>query len=473
MPRECARDRKKFDNEYHPGVDAAQYAQDVHGYRVAPEMPSPTAARPGDESPELTEMQADQAASEDPVTGHEINRSLCENCGVKKGILCGYTSRLKVLHARGNQAIWDLGPKGAWMLKDETTAPDNLWKTDYDTQEFLRREKPGLPLVQMHRFGSPQDNFVFTVMSRAKVYSIQRIWHTLTDEEQKDVMQDISAYLAQIRQLTSPIMQKVDGSELGDGRFGTCTGFSGCLKTGRNEEEWLENPTPALLKEILSRKYYPGKGWDADQETLDDWEKEGEETLAQVKANFPRTNGPYVLTHGDLHDGNIFISNDNEEKKWRVSAILDWEKAGYLPWWVDVLGAEGAWLDMEDALPSNTFFPEHKAENLEKIWQGIDDVRRIARSGCDQTTSVHTNDWVNDWGRPSDSACKPWATRFLRDCHMGWEDEHHDLFDVDSTDSEVDEASERVVLKFNRHNRAFQRWINKICGYKSKRENAQ
>ncbi|KAF1986147.1 hypothetical protein K402DRAFT_421366 [Aulographum hederae CBS 113979] len=400
-PRKCVRDRKKFDNKYHPGIDATQLVQYVHDYRVAPDPPSPTADIPRSESPELDEGHKDLAAAMDPVTGDSIHRRLCNTCGVTWGNIAGCTSRVRLQHTRGNQAIWDLGPKGAWMLKDETTAPDNPWKADYDTQEFLRREKPGLPLVQMHRFGSPQDNFVFTVMSRAKGYCIQRIWHTLTDEDKKGVMRDLIACLAQVRQLTSPIMQKVDGSELGDGRFGTSIGFSGCLKTGHNEEEWLENLTPGLLKGMLSYKYFPGKGWDADQETLDAWEKEAKEGLAQIKANFPRNNGPYVLTHGDLHDGNIVMSNDNEEKKWRVSAILDWEKAGYLPWWVEELGAIGAWVDVLDTIPRNTFFPEHEAEDYDKLAPALQPVYRFAKGGCDRTVAKHTNDRANIWIGPS------------------------------------------------------------------------
>lgn len=45
-------------------------------------------------------------------------------------------------------------------------------------------------------------------------------------------------------------MQKLDGSELRDGIVGTCNGL-GCVKTGRDEKEWLENLTPAMLKGFL------------------------------------------------------------------------------------------------------------------------------------------------------------------------------------------------------------------------------
>jgi hypothetical protein len=51
-------------------------------------------------------------------------------------------------------------------------------------------------------------------------------------------------------------MGRVDGTELYDGVLGNCNNRL-CIKTGSNEEEWLEYLTPGLRKGILSRLYFP------------------------------------------------------------------------------------------------------------------------------------------------------------------------------------------------------------------------
>jgi len=47
-------------------------------------------------------------------------------------------------------------------------------------------------------------------------------------------------------------------------------------------------------------------------------------------------------------------------------------------------------------------------------------------------------DQANRWYRPPFCACKPYAQEY-RDSDLGLEEEHLDIFDVDSTDSEDDE----------------------------------
>jgi len=322
-------------------------------------------------------------------------KQLCHNCGwttsheVDAG---GYTSRLNVLYLRKNSAIWELGSNGPWMLKDEPNNATSAWKTDYITQQFLRKEKPNMPLVEMHRFGGPDDKFHFTIMSRAKGSTIRAIWDTLTREQKNDVLQDLKDCIKEWRQITRPHMQKVDGSELLDPFIGTCTG-RGCIKTGRDEEEWLENLTPAMRKGFLWQLWFRNKGWDADQSMLASWIKEVDEKIAKLKANFPR-GGPYVLTHGDLHPDNIFISDENEEKKFKVSAIIDWELGGFFPWWaetirtllpdvVEILGCE-----------SDIYHPGYSTETWDKIWEAVSPVKDSWDNGGNHTSSMHKPDPV-------------------------------------------------------------------------------
>jgi hypothetical protein len=86
-------------------------------------------------------------------------------------------------------------------------------------------------------------------------------------------------------------MQKADGSELRDIDIGSCNG-SGCIKTGYNEEEWLENLTPAMRKGLLWELWIQNKR-DTNQLIRDSWGKKVDEKIVQHKVNFSR-GGPYV-----------------------------------------------------------------------------------------------------------------------------------------------------------------------------------
>ena len=39
---------------------------------------------------------------------------------------------------------------------------------------------------------------------------------------------------------------------------------------------------------------------------------------------------PCVFTHGDLHPGNILVSQE-EDGSWKIVAIIDWENSGFYP----------------------------------------------------------------------------------------------------------------------------------------------
>ncbi|CZR65499.1 uncharacterized protein PAC_15399 [Phialocephala subalpina] len=453
LPRRVMRDKIEFDNTYHPGVDGSDLVHEVHSMRVGERKLYPGAI---------------------PFTSIEISEArgnpkpLCHNCGwttqqeLDSG---GYTSRLKVMYLRKNSAIWELGSNGPWMLKDEPNNGNSAWHTDYTAQQFLRKEKPNLPLVEMHKFGGPDDKFHFTIMARAKGSTIGTIWHTLTREQKNDVFQDLKHCVKEWRQITRPHMQRVDGSELRDPIIGNCDG-RGCIKTGRDEEEWLENLTPAMRKGFLWLLWIRNNGSGADQCTRASWVEEVDEKVSQMKANFPR-GGPYVLTHGDLHEENIFISDENEEKKFKVTAIIDWELAGFLPWWVEFFCS-----DLPDIMEilgdgQDIFHPGYSTEDLEKLWKTVSPVKDSWQDGGNHTFSSHKPDESNRWHRPPFCACKPYAQEY-RDADLGLAPKHLDIFDVDSTDSEDDEKDDGWK-KFPKQERSFLRWFNELNNYKSKK----
>lgn len=55
-----------------------------------------------------------------------------------------------------------------------------------------------------------------------------------------------------------------------------------------------------------------------------------ESKLQELKDEFLSIpEGPCVLTHGDLNLSNIMV------KDGKITAIIDWEHAGFYPWWAE------------------------------------------------------------------------------------------------------------------------------------------
>lgn len=391
------------------------------------------------------------------IRSHEDNEKIqCVNCGVTADRLrYGYTSRVSLMYVRQNSAIWALGgPNGQWLLRDELNLPDFSVGKDFAAQKFLRDNNSGIPLVDQYRFGGGDDKFVFTIMSRAK----GKLWldalDELSEEEHRGLVIDLSNQVKKTRQFTSPHMQRVDGGELRDIALLNCSGF-GCKKTGRNEEEWLENLTIPMRKALLARYWRRNEAGLQDPAVRNAWVKEADEKISKLKADFPK-GGPYVLTHGDLHRGNIFVSNDNEEKKWKITAIIDWEAAGYFPWWVGIIDKFN---NSQEGL-SEYCPPGFDTKNWEPMRKIILEVKDIALSGGYHGQSKHGPE-ANTWYTQKRVCESPITHRCFVETDLGWTNEHQDLFEVPLTDSEED-SDEDENNKHNKHVRKFLRWFMEI-----------
>lgn len=233
----------------------------------------------------------------------------------------------------------------------------------------------------MHKYGGPDDKFHFTITvcpGQREALLMQSGINSRGNKRLTSRM--IWRTVKKWHQITSPRMQKVDGSELRDAVIGNCTAY-GCIKTGHNEEEWLQNLTSAMRKSFLWKLWLNNMGKDADQFILDSWIKQVDEKIAQLKANFPR-GGPYVLTHGDLCANNIFISHNNEDKKFKVSAILDWAETTRAQRSVfEVLGKD-----------SDVFHPGYDTRDRERIWEAVSPIMEPWEDGGNHTWSKHVPD---------------------------------------------------------------------------------
>lgn len=242
---------------------------------------------------------------------------LCWACGWTAEDQAGsYGPRIKMMHSRNNMGIWSIGTK--WLILDQPNDPN--MGADYMTWKFLK-EQPGLtiPLLEtMQRLSEPNDPIQFTLVPRAQGSTLHAVWHKLTPEQKDSYKDQMADILKQLRQFTAPYPQRVNGDELPDIVVGVCHGGHGpgCISLGRTREEWLENMADDLRFGIAV------KCRTTDPDVI-------EPKLQELKDSFP-AGEPYTLSHMDLNLTNIIVKDD------KIEAIIDWEMAGYYPWWAEV-----------------------------------------------------------------------------------------------------------------------------------------
>jgi hypothetical protein len=327
----------------------------------------------------------------------EKTRILCWACGWtnRHQLHSSYSPRVKIFHSRCNMGMWDIA--GRWVLRDQPN--DMSTGNDLMTQKFLRAQ-PGhtIPLVSdMLELSGPNDPVQLTLMRQARGRRLNVVWPQLSAAQREGYVRQMATIIQQLRQFTAPCAQKVDGSLLDDFVIGYCISrrAPSCTKIGRTTEAWLDALEPSL-RGGLSRLHKT-----TDPAII-------EAKLHELRANFP-SGAPYYLTHGDLNLSNIIVHND------KIEAILDWEMAGYYPWWAE------RYLSLFNKAPSNDLF--------EPVWALLEPERNHAKMqqevcfGVGKVITVFGKCNVDHpgehdcWLRPAFSACEASAGTVLwSDC---------------------------------------------------------
>jgi len=396
---------------------------DVHWYHKRTEVIEPDYAHPERQFKQLVRFAAPGEPSSFPKEFEEQGWTrnmpprdeeveLCRACGwTTYDQRFGYCPRIRIIHSRHNVGLWALGSN--WLLRDEPN--DGFNGNELMTWEFLIKQ-PNLtiPLVkEMRMLTEPADPIQFRLISRAQGKGLGSVWKTLSPEQKSSYRDQMVDILKQLRQFTAPFPQKVNGEKLDDHLLFMCFRHSpACFKMAFTEDEWLEDVSPALrdgLSRILETK---------DKKTV-------EERLQQMKANFPR-GGPYVLTHGDLNLTNIIVRDD------KIEAIIDWETAGYYPWWGETYvnrqysdwdtddfleGGEGVWGRVHPDL-------DPKSETYKAMLRNVD----LFQEAFNESRVHHKRPDVGFWVPPF-CKCKPYGGRILPR-NLGLRQEHT-VFDWD------------------------------------------
>ncbi|KAI9702239.1 MAG: hypothetical protein M1820_006171 [Bogoriella megaspora] len=371
----------KFDPTYHPDLSEDDFCHVLYGKPIK----------------DYGKAGKDDIAPKRLVDDPDY-KVLCRNCGWNESHVkfSGYTSRVKVFHTKMNSALWNVGAD--WMLRDEPN--DCTLANDCEALEFLHLQNTTIPIPKIHRLSSQTDKFQLTLMKRAPGDTLYNVWHTYTKEERRSIARQLGGYIRQWRQLTAPRAQKVTGERLHDILIGWCSGrLPSCKRIGYTTEEWLEELSPELRK-----------GLAMENEMLAQEPEKLDQALQELKDNFPRGE-PYVFTHGDLNLSNIIVSEG------KITGIIDWERAGFYPWWAERMFAH--------MVPDDRF--DEIFEVIEDdICPGYDTVTFVDRISrhvgrvmevwglCPRFHRGEENAWIR---RPF-CECKPYSGR-IQQCEMG------------------------------------------------------
>ena len=160
-----------------------------------------------------------------------------------------------------------------------------------------------IPVPKIH-CAFERKGITYIVMSRLPGTSIAEAWHTRTDGSKAHLLEQLKKYVDEMRNLDQPrpgIVEGLNGSKLYDPKLPDGSRGFGPFRTIRDFHLYLRR---GLSGPFPDRQ---------EVEDLVDWQ---ENEASDYNTCF---------THGDLCSTNILVDGN------KISGIVDWESAGWLP----------------------------------------------------------------------------------------------------------------------------------------------
>ena len=146
-------------------------------------------------------------------------------------------------------------------------------------------------------------------MERAPGQLLDKVWHDLTEQQRKDVAQEVAVHVLSMSQRTSTSLSTIDGFGVEQFKLVGGQPLLDCIKT----PAWVPWCHPVFSKDSLS-------------------------SHLQSEANMPppKEDNEFVFYHPDLTSHNIFVHLPRSEKdKGQLAQIVDWTDAAFWPrFWV-------------------------------------------------------------------------------------------------------------------------------------------
>jgi serine/threonine protein kinase len=177
---------------------------------------------------------------------------------------------------------------------------DDIPAHEAPTLRFVA-ENTTIPVPKVHDARLEDGKVVGIVMDYMPGKPLDDIWNPLSPDQKQSIAEQLRGYLSQLRNLKGDYIGAIGRGTVSMGKFGPI--YGGPFDTEKEFNQWI-------LSDLHSSISAPLKNY-AEHALVDGHE--------------------IIFTHADFSPRNILV---NENSNYRVTAILDWEFAGWYPeWW--------------------------------------------------------------------------------------------------------------------------------------------
>jgi aminoglycoside phosphotransferase len=166
-----------------------------------------------------------------------------------------------------------------------------------------------VPKIYAEWLSSPSGSQHYLLQQHMPGQTLTQCWAQLSVEARVRIATQVASHMDALSRFASSRMQALDGHPLRNNAFPSPANQSlfylpRCSSTS---EVWER-----VFQRDLTRAGVPRR------------------VLRRVRAAMPPCTGQFVFTHGDLYVGNVMV---DARGRGRVTAIIDWESAGFWPAW--------------------------------------------------------------------------------------------------------------------------------------------
>ncbi|RPA96867.1 kinase-like protein [Choiromyces venosus 120613-1] len=215
----------------------------------------------------------------------------------------------KLFYSRGSDRetcqIWDLGNGQLYKFRPHKRG---VYESDIHT---LIQRATTIPIPTIYREWVSSDGggrYVHhMIMQKVRGEPLYQVWTHLNGSEKERLVTQFANYLDQLRRVRSSAIRSFEGGPIYDEH--------GFLFYQRNAAHGPFSDNQSLFLALTSH-------------LRQNQSPEMRRALNKLRSIMPNSL-PSVLTHADLHQGNIMVHNGN------IAAIIDWEGAGFFPSWME------------------------------------------------------------------------------------------------------------------------------------------
>ncbi|KAK3308487.1 kinase-like domain-containing protein [Chaetomium strumarium] len=222
----------------------------------------------------------------------------------------------------GASLIYQAGERRVWKIRDEyilkrTPTTSHGTNSEAVTHRFVSAQT-SVPVPFVYgEWRSENGRWHYLLEGRIAGQTLADCWPRLTIDDKLDLAEQVVEYMAELRRFTASHMRSVSGHRLPNNLFVPRPfpqGARGFLSgTWRTDDD------------IFAREFLP-----ALQHA-----RVAPDVIRLLRRTMPPCAGQLQFTHCDLYVGNVMVDflRGGGRRRAVVSAIIDWESAGYWPAW--------------------------------------------------------------------------------------------------------------------------------------------